>query len=442
MFSLEHWERSPTWENWVGYVKATPKEKHAPRSVEELQEIIRGAQQQGRRLRVVGAGHSFSPVACPEEIAVTLHHLRGLVSADPEAGEVTLKAGTYLHEIGPMLLPHGLALENMGDVQEQSIAGAVSTGTHGTGISLGSLADSVMGWKWVDGQGTLHSHRRGDEPLSEALHLSLGLLGVLVELTLRVIPLYGLREESKILDFQRAVESFRADSKEHRHMEWFLFPGTDVVQRKTLSVVDAKAMSSWQKFMDWCEGVMMLNGLFYLGSELVRKDLRRAKKISQWTSKFIPNTRRRGYSFEVFPKPRGVRFHESEYFVSLDQAEACMQRVQAALRQDVKNNHFPIEVRTHKGESGYLSPTQGQDCLVLSFHMYQGVEYQEFFSWVREEMQPFQGRPHWGKVNLLRHAELVELYPQMKNFLELRERYDPNRVFMNGYLQSRILGEP
>ena len=147
---------------------------------------------------MTGAAHSFNACARPEEIAISLHHLRGLVDIDKDRSEATVYAGTYLHELGDMLSEHGLALENMGDVQYQTLAGAVSTGTHGTGLSLGSVSGQIVAWEWVDGTGEVRTHRRGDDDLSNALHISLGMLGIFTKLTVKAVPLYGLREQSYV----------------------------------------------------------------------------------------------------------------------------------------------------------------------------------------------------------------------------------------------------
>ena len=446
MFSLSEWQNSKDWQNWVGYVTATPEEKLTPSSVEELQDIVKKARIAKKRVRVTGAAHSFSGCAKPEEIAVSLHNMRGIVAVDREAKEVTLQAGTYLHEIGEMLREYGFALENMGDIQYQSIAGSVSTGTHGTGVTLGSVANQVVAWEWVGGTGQVHTHRRGEaldedgnDELGNALHVSLGMLGIFTKLTIKVVELYGLREESQVFDFETGLAQFYDASHAHRHMEWFLFPGTNKLQQKTLSVVPPKAMRGWQKFKDQVESKVVLNGAFYLMSEMARKNPKWVKKVSQISADGIPNTVREGYSYEVFPKPRGVVFNESEYFIKLSDFEACITAVNDALLEDTKGSHFPIEVRTHKGETGMLSPTQGHDCAVMSFHVYKGIDSEPFFNWLKAFMQDWDGRPHWGKVNKLSCAELHELYPELPKFLDYRKQYDPDGVFLNSWLVDKFM---
>ncbi|MDO5769055.1 MAG: D-arabinono-1,4-lactone oxidase [Psychrobacter sp.] len=445
MFSLSQWNDTRQWQNWTGYVTATPEQKLAPDSIEALQEIVKSAVKDNKRVRVTGAAHSFSGCAQPEEIAVTLHHMRGIDSVDTAAKEVTLFAGTYLHEIGDMLRAHGFALENMGDIQNQTIAGSISTGTHGTGITLGSVSSQVVAWEWVDGTGKLHYHRRladaDNDDLANALHISMGMLGIFTRLTLKVVDLYGLREESAVYSFEQGLAQFHEATHAHRHMEWFLFPGTNKLQQKTLTVIPPKPMSQMQKFKDGIESKLVLNGAFYLVSELARKKPNYTKKVSQLSANNIPNTVREGYSYEVFPKPRGVVFNESEYFIKLSDFDRCITEINNALLEDTKGSHFPIEVRAHKAERGFLSPTQGNDSVALSFHVYKGIDSEPFFNWVKSEMKKWQGRPHWGKVNKLSLDELLELYPNLPKFLALREQYDPHNVFMNKWLDEKFLGK-
>lgn len=442
MFSLKQWQGSQNWENWVGYVTAKPEQKLTPSSVDELQQIVKQARKDKKKIRVTGAAHSFSGCAKPEEIAISLHNMRGLISVDKEAQLATLYAGTYLHEIGEALGDQGFALENMGDVQAQTIAGAVSTATHGTGISLGSVANQVVAWEWIDGRGEVHSHNRGDpetDELGNALHVSLGMLGIFTKLTLRVVPLYGLKEDNQRLQFEQGLASFHRTAHSHRHMEWFLFPGTNKLQQKTLTVIPPKPMQRSQKIKDGFDSAIVLNGAFYMLSELARIKPSLTQKVSQISANSIPNTQREGYSYQVFPTPRGVKFNETEYFIRLSDFEACITEINQTLLEDNKNSHFPIEVRTHKGETGMLSPTQGEDCAVLSFHVYKGMDCDPLFNWVRDYMKKWQGRPHWGKVNKLTCAELHQLYPQMARFLEIRKQYDPDNIFINRWLQQKFL---
>lgn len=353
MFSLSDWQGNAKWQNWTGYITAAPEQKLAPDAIEALQQIVKTALQEHKRVRVTGAAHSFSGCARPEEIAVSLHHLRGIDTVDKDAKEVTVFAGTYLHELGDMLREHGFALENMGDIQNQTIAGSICTGTHGTGITLGSLSSQVVAWEWVDGTGHLHKHRRAEDPtdddLSQALHVSLGMLGIFTRLTLKVVDLYGLREESTVLSFDKGLAQFHQATQAHRHMEWFLFPGTNKLQQKTLTMIPPQPMSRWQKVKDAIESKVVLNGAFYLLSEVARKHPQYTRQVSQVSANNIPNTIREGYGYEIFPKPRGVVFNESEYFIKLSDFERCITEINAALLEDNQRLAFPYRSPVAQG---------------------------------------------------------------------------------------------
>ncbi|MFB2538123.1 D-arabinono-1,4-lactone oxidase [Acinetobacter sp. c3-l95] len=390
MFSLKDWQSTKDWQNWTGYVKSTPEQKFLPKTIEELQQIVKDARTQGKTIRVTGAAHSFSGCACPEHFAISLHHLRGIVSVNKDKQWVTVYAGTYLHELGDMLRSHGFALENM------------------------------------------------DDDLSKSLHVSLGMLGIFTQVTLKVMPLYGLHESSCSIKFKQALVQFPQVIQQERHMEWFLFPGTDQVQQKILKVIEPKPMSKLQKFKDHFEGVVILNGVFFAMSELARKNPKYVKVMSKFSADNIPNTVREGYSYEVFPKPRGVKFDESEYFIALTDFDQCIRFIQKELMQDTKGSHFPIEVRPHKGEIGFLSPTQGRDSVALSFHVYKGIDSKPFFAWVKSQMQRWQGRPHWGKVSHLNQKEVQALYPDLAKFLAVRKQYDPDGVFLNPWLREKF----
>ena len=270
MFSIENWRNGEKWTNWAGNVISYPSEMYLPHSIDEVSAIVKHACQSGKTIRVTGAAHSFSAVAMPEHIAISLHNLRGLIAVNEERQEATLWAGTYLYEIGPMLAKHGFALINMGDIQEQTIAGAVSTGTHGTGVTLGSLSSAVEAWGFVDGTGTYQEHRRGMDDLSEALHVSLGMLGVLVKVTIKVMPLYGLHYIGARETLTNGLSLFAEDIRQHRHVEWFYFPGSETIQVKRMNAVAPVFQSEWNKRIETLKLQIVENGAFFAMSELCK----------------------------------------------------------------------------------------------------------------------------------------------------------------------------
>ena len=439
MFSVDKWKNGGKWTNWAGNMISYPGEMCLPRSIEEVVAIVKRAREKKKTIRVTGAAHSFSAVAMPEHIALSLHEMRGLIQIDKEKQEATLWAGTYLYEIGPLLAKHGFALINMGDIQEQTIAGAVSTGTHGTGVTLGSLSSAVRRWGFVDGTGEYREHTRREDALSEALHLSLGMLGVLVQVTVKVIPLYSLHYVGTREPLAKSLTTFAEDIRRHRHVEWFYFPGSETIQVKRMNAVAPVYQSEWSKRIETMKLQIVENRAFFAASELCKWKPSLSNTISKLSAASVVEGEKTGISYEIYPSPRSVKFQESEYAIPLAQFEACMEEIHATFTSGLFNVHFPLECRTTAGEAGYLSPTQGVESAFIAFHMYKGMQEEPYFKWVHTMMKKYNGRPHWGKQNHLTAEYVHELYPNVEVFLAVRTQYDPNDVFLTNYLKKLLV---
>lgn len=428
-----------TWNNWAGNVHAQPEHFHFPESVREIQQIIDSCRIRGKTLKVIGAGHSFSAVAKPDDEALSLHRMRGLVSVDRSSMEATFWAGTYLYEAAPLLASADMAFENMGDIQQQTIAGAISTGTHGTGIRFASLSNQVVAWTWVDGNGEVRHHRRDDDDLSNALSISLGLLGVLVKVTIRTVPLYSLTVTNERKPFQQAMAEWSTGLTEHRHLEWFYFPGSDSIQVKTMNETTLKKQHWHSKSMDFVKDGIIETVGFKLMSEIVRLKPKLSRKMTHFAASAIPTGTKSGYYHEILPTPRLVRFTECEYAIPLSSFKTCMEEMHGFLKAHPFYVHFPIECRVTAGEKGMLSPTQGVPSAFIAFHMYKGMDDVPYFKWVDALMKKYDGRPHFGKMNKLHGEETKALYPQLGRFLEIRKQFDPADVFMTHYMQNLLL---
>jgi len=434
MLFVRKTERKNQWTNWAGNMTAAPAFHHTPKNLAEIQELVDSCRIRGASLRVTGAGHSFSGVARPDNDSMTLDHLRGLISYDMETMEAKLWAGTYLYEAAPLLGSVGMAFENMGDVQAQTIAGAISTGTHGTGITLGSLSNQVVAWTWIDGTGKINHHRRENDDLSKALSLSLGLLGVLVDVTLKTIPLYSLRVESTRQSFSDALLEWPSDIQSNRHMEWFYFPGTNKVQVKKTNIVPLVRQSRQSKAVDLVKNGLIETSAFKVISEICRIKPRLSRKMCALTASSIPTGVKEGIYHEVLPSPRLVKFTETEYALPLTLFEEVMEEIHQFMLAHPFYVHFPIECRVTAGEDAFLSPTQGEATVFLAFHMYKGMDDQPYFKWVHKLMEKYGGKPHFGKVNNLTVDKIKVLYPDFKRFMTVRETYDPSDVFMSAYM--------
>lgn len=435
MFSLDKWRSGQEWRNWSESQRAMPEQFLLPRSIDEVIACVKDAVAGQQSIRVTGAAHSFSPVAKPEQVALSLHHLRGLISVDAKANEATFYAGTYLHEIGELLAPYGLALSNMGDIQDQSLAGVISTGTHGTGVTLGSFSSMVVMWGIVDGHGVYREVVRGDDDLSRALHVSLGLLGVLVKVTIQVVPLYNLRYVSVRRALGEELAQFQTSIRANRHVEWYYFPGSETMQLKQMNMEPYEPQSTRSRRLEQVKMNVFENGAFYLLSELCRLQPRMSRGVAKLSSKLISNSERTDVSYHIYPSNRLVKFIETEYAIPLMRFEEAMEEIHATFSQQNIGVHFPIECRTTSAEDGFLSPTLNRESAFIAFHMYKGMNEQFYFNWVHELMQKYDGRAHWGKVNTYERADIFALYPGASKFNEIRGEWDPHGVFLTDYFK-------
>ncbi|MEJ8544296.1 D-arabinono-1,4-lactone oxidase [Brevibacillus borstelensis] len=421
------------WKNWAGTVKSRPSRIVFPESVDDVVGIVKQCVEQGLRIRAVGSGHSFTRLVQTDECLISLDRLQGLASVDPEKGIVEVWAGTKLKALGDQLCSHGLSQENLGDINAQSIAGAVSTGTHGTGIRFGSLSTQVVGLTIVTAAGeVLNCSTESHPSLFPALQVSLGLLGVIVKVRLRVIPLLKLRYESMRLSVETCLDQLDTWRTENRHFEFFLFPYSRLVQAKRMNETAEPPSPHlrWNHFKQ----LVLENGFFWLLSESCRLFPSLCPSVSRLSAKAVPSVSGAGLSHRLFATPRLVRFHEMEYSVPADRMKEVVEEIQEAIERHRFAVHFPIECRYVKKDDIWLSPAYERDSAYIAVHMYKGMPYQAYFSCIEEIFWKHEGRPHWGKMHGMDIAGLHKAYPRLGDFLAVREKWDPHNLFANDYL--------
>ncbi|MEK4342971.1 D-arabinono-1,4-lactone oxidase [Brevibacillus sp. FSL L8-0710] len=426
------------WRNWAGNVQSRPDQIVFPGSIADVVAIVKQCAGQGLRIRVVGSGHSFTGLVQTDECLLSLDRLQGLASVDTEKGVAEVWAGTKLKALGELLHSHGLSQENLGDINAQSIAGAVSTGTHGTGIRFGSLSTQVVGLTIVTAAGEVVDCSAESHPsLFPALQVSLGLLGVIVKVRLRVIPKLQLRYESMRLPVETCLDHLDKWTAENRHFEFFLFPYSQLVQAKRMNETadPPSPYLRWNHFKQ----LILENGFFWLLSESCRLFPPLCPSASQLSAKAVPSVSGTGLSHRLFATPRLVRFHEMEYSVPADRMKEVIEEIQTAIERHRFAVHFPIECRYVKKDDIWLSPAYERDSAYIAVHMYKGMPYQAYFSCVEEIFWKYGGRPHWGKMHRMDTAGLHKAFPRLKDFLAVREEWDPQARFANDYL-SHLLG--
>ncbi|MER1997598.1 MAG: D-arabinono-1,4-lactone oxidase [Arthrobacter sp.] len=432
--------RSGTWQNWARTVRVRPRQISVPASVAELQRAVATAAAAGLRVKPVGTGHSFTGIAEAPDVLLDLSRLQGLARADPAAGQATLLAGTRLHAVPQLLAPYGLAMPNLGDIDRQSVAGAISTGTHGTGSRFGGLATQVAGLLLVQPDGGLLRLEPGD-PLLPAAALSLGALGVFAEVTLQCVPAFLLRAEERSEPLDTVLAGLANRVKEADHFEFYWFPHTGRAATKTNTRLPAgTGREPLPPLRRWVDDSLLSNTVFRATCAAGTAVPAAVPAVNRLAAAALGGRSYTDHSPRVFTQARTVRFREMEYAVPAQLLPSAF----AGLRQLVEENpvwrlSFPVEVRWAAADDRWLSTAYGQDTAYIAVHRYYREDPAEYFAAFEALMLAHGGRPHWGKEHSLDAAGLARRYPCFEAFRDERERLDPDRVFANAYL-DRVLG--
>ncbi len=425
------------WRNWSGSVRAAPRTLALPRGLDELAALVADCARAGRHARVVGDGHSFTPLVQTDDLLISLDRMQGVASVDAERGAVRVWGGTRLKRLGDELLAHGLAQENLGDIDVQSIAGAISTGTHGTGIRFGTLATQVAGLTLVTASGDVIECSETHNPdIFKAAQVSLGALGVIAAVTLRVVPAKRLRfvsRRERVDDYLANLERYKRDNS---HFEFFWMPYTPWAQAKFLNETDEPPSKS--NIFGTLNKLLLENGLYWALSELCRLAPPASRTVSRVSAWGIASVTETDYSHRLFATPRLVKFQEMEYNIPAEQFPAVLAEIRACLARERFNVHFPIECRFVRGDDIWLSPAYQRDSAYIAVHMYRGMPYERYFRAVEEIYQRYDGRPHWGKMHTLDAATLAARYPRWHDFRRVRAALDPGGVFLNDYLRRLL----
>ncbi|WP_395700434.1 D-arabinono-1,4-lactone oxidase [Aquabacterium sp.] len=423
------------WQNWSGYVSCPDTRVLTPGSEAELADIVRQASRNNQPVRVVGGGHSFSPLVATDGVIVSLDALQGVVEIDKPAGIARVRAGTRLFALGAALAAEGLAMENLGDINVQSIAGATSTGTHGTGIGLGNIATQIVGLKFVDAEGREISASPTDNPdLFAGGRVALGSLGVLTELSLRLVPSFRLRLVRGKLSLDECLA--RADEliARNRSFEFYWLPHTDAVLTKAWNVTDEPVdQRGWQRYLS---DVVLENMAFGALCRVGKAVPALCPPISRFCASLLSSSTQVDASWSMLSTVRQVRFNEMEWSVPAERGADALREIRALIARREFPLMFPLEYRWVRGDDIWLSPNHGRDSVHISVHQYVGMPWEPYFDAVQAICLTHGGRPHWGKVHSLAGPQLARLYPRWDDFLALRERMDPAGRFLTPYLRK------
>lgn len=429
----------PDWSNWAGNQRATAAMVHRPTEIAEVSSAIHAAVAGGQRIRPVGSGHSFTDIARTDGCRMELDALRTDIRLDRERRLVTVPAGMTLRALNALLTAEGLALPNLGDIDAQTIAGAIATGTHGTGAGLGGLATFVEALTLVTGTGeTLHCTPGQDPDLFAAARVSLGALGIVIDVTLRCVDAFVLRADERPAPLDTVLAELPELLTAHDHVEFYWFPYTDRVQVKTNDRVatDDRPLPAWR---GWLDDEFLANTVFAGACRLGRAVPALAPTISAVSARALTARTYTGRSDTVFCTPRRVRFTEMEYALpraALGEALGALRRIVDRLPGKVL---FPVEVRFTAADDIWLSHSYGRESAYLAIHQYIGAPHEAYFTAFEEVARELGGRPHWGKLHYRDAASLAPAYPRFADFLAVRDRLDPHRIFTNAYTE-RVLG--
>lgn len=429
-----------TWRNWAGNVTARPVREVTPASAGELAEAVRRAAADGLRVKAAGTGHSFTSVAATDGVLIRPDLLTGIRRIDRSAGTVTVEAGTPLKRLNVALAREGLSLTNMGDIMEQTAAGATSTGTHGTGRDSAATAAQIRALELVLADGTLLTcSEKENADVFAAARVGLGALGVVTAITFAVEPVFLLTAREEPMTFDRVTADFDALHAENEHFEFYWFPHTGNCNTKRNNRSAGPAAPPG-RVGAWVEDELLSNGVFQVACSVGRFLPRAVPAIAKISSRALSARTYTDIPYKVFTSPRRVRFMEMEYAVPREAAVAALREVRALIERSPLRVSFPVEVRTAPADDVTLSTASGRETAYIAVHMYRGTPYQAYFTAVERIMIAHGGRPHWGKVHTRDAEYLAGVYPRFAEFTALRDRLDPRRLFTNDYLR-RVLGE-
>lgn len=431
-----------TWQNWGRSAQVKPLRVERPRTPEGVQRAVKAAVTQGLTIKAVGAGHSFTGIAVAPGVLLELDDLQGLVSADAATGRVTLLAGTRLHRIPGLLAPFGLAMENLGDIDRQSISGAISTGTHGTGAGFGGLATQVVGVTLVTAAGEfLRIDAEQNADMLPAVALGLGALGIIVDVTLQCVPVFVMKaiDEPAPLDDVLATLAHRVAASDHYEFYWF--PHTDVaLTKRQTRVPESTRRQPLPVVGRWIDETLLSNGVYRAVCAAGQVVPAVTPPFSRLAVKLTGDRKYTDLSHRVLTQSRTVRFREMEYALPAENVVPAFRAVRALIEKRGWRIEFPIEVRFAAEDDRWLSTAYGRATGYIAVHRYWRADPTTYFEAVEQIMLEHGGRPHWGKLHTLGSEQLSERYPRFGDFTALRDQLDPDRRFTNRYL-DRVLGE-
>lgn len=434
-------DRHGVWRNWGRSAQSQPSGVEHPTSEDQLLALLSAAHREGRRVKVVGGSHSFTDIAATDGTLISLDALQGLTRVDPVSGLVSMLGGTRVWRLSDALEPYGLALANMGDIDRQSIAGALATGTHGTGLAFTGYSGMLRGVRIALADGTVVTASAQERPeLFQAARVGLGAIGVLLEVTLQCVPAFTVSASEHPEPLEHTVESFVERSRTEDHLEFYWFQHTQLAATKSNQRQEGGAprrpLTRRQHLLD---DELLGNGGHRLLCELGRVLPRAVPGLNRFASTAMGDRDYADRSDRIFVSPRRTRFREMEYAVPLADFEEVFREVMVAVNGLGYGITFPLEVRTAGADDTWMGTASGRESAYIALHRFVKEDHVPYFAAVEPILRAAAGRPHWGKIHTLDAQDLARLYPHFEDFRRVRNEVDPGRTFANAHLE-RILG--
>jgi FAD/FMN-containing dehydrogenase len=398
------------WTNWVGNQTFDYASYAQPANEKEVVKAVKKALEKKQNIRVMATGHSFTPIVQTDGLLLDLAKISGIKAVDPYKQRAFVGSGTPISALGEPLWDKGLALRNQGDIDDQRIAGAISTGTHGSGTEFGSFSSILRSCRIVSGTGEVIEVNEKTPDLLNAAQVSVGMLGVMVGMELQVTKKYKLREHVDHEPFSDVIRNFHERVKKNRNFSMFWFPSEESASLYNIELPPG------EKATDTCH-VKVFNEA-------------RDSEQDSYVAK-----RRVDRSYRIYPMVYSPNFHELEYFIPLERAVDCINEMREYMLKNLPLSIFPLEIRTCGSEDGFLSSNYKRDTLVVSVSGMPGVDYWPYLREVDRILGRYDARVHWGKLHFLTKAQLHERYPMADKFIKIRKKFDPNGVFLNDHLR-------
>ena len=392
------------WKNWSGSMAFVPGEILTPESEEEIIQCVQQARKEKKKVRVVGAGHSSSPLVRTDDILLSLKHFKGIEDPDLDNHRATVLAGMTVKEAGKDLHRYGLAMHNTGDVDVQTVAGAIGTGTHGTGMKLRNLSSMLVGVRMVTGKGEIIETSIEEDPdLFKALRVALGTCGIFLKMRLQLQPTYQLHRKEWCVPIEYCLENLEELQENNRNFDFYWYPRSDMSKIRVMNEVGDSMPEISTGSLD---------------------------------------VERKGYSHLILPRSRPLKFDEMEYSLPRENGPSCFREVRDRIKKKFRKDvAWRLLYRTIESDDAFISSMHKTESVTISLHQNAGLPFWDYFRDIEPIFRKYGGRPHWGKKHTLKSDELEKLFPEWNKFQDYRRRFDPDNIFLTPYMKELLITE-